>query len=216
MGVKCHWSPPLRRKTWGVWIDDKLKFTSHIGHAVAKSNQILELIKRSFVYRYTEIIKRLFTALVRPHVEYANSVWHPRFKKDVEQLEKVQRRATKLVTSLRDMSYQKRLQALHLPSLVYRRHRGDMIEVYKFIYGIYKSGHSLLPLAPSSALRGHIYKLKKRHCCTQLRSNFSRSESSIFGTIFQVHVVSAPSMNAFKDRLEGVLLYAGPEDFIRR
>ena len=73
-------------------------------------------------------------------------LWHPRFKKDVEQLEKVQRRATKLVTSLRDMSYQKRLQALvDLPSLVYRRYRGDMIEVYKFIHEIYKSGHNLLP-----------------------------------------------------------------------
>jgi len=78
------------------------------------------------------------------------------------------------------------LQALDLPSLVYRRYRGDMIEVYKFIHGIYKAGHNLLPLAPSSALRGHIYKLKKGHCYTQLRSNFSRSESSIFGTIFQV------------------------------
>jgi len=107
MELKCHWSPRLRRKTWmsGLWIDEKLKFRSHIEHAVAKSNQILGLIKRSFVYRGTEIIKRLFIALVRPHPEYANSVWHPRFKKDVEQLEKVQRRATKLVTSLRDMSY---------------------------------------------------------------------------------------------------------------
>ena len=83
-------------------------------------------------------------------------MWHPRFKEDVEQLEKVQRRATKLVTSLRDMSYQQRLQALGFPSLVHRRYRGDMIEVYKFIHGIYKSGHNLLPLAPSSALRGHI------------------------------------------------------------
>ena len=145
-------------KDLGFWIDDKLKFTSHVVHAVAKSNQILGLIKRSFVYRDTETIKRLFTALVRSHLEYANSVWHPRFKKDVEQLENVQRRATKLVTSLRDMSYQKRLQALDLPSLVYRRptYRGDMIEVYKFIHGIYKSGHNLLPLG------GHIIQVEEK------------------------------------------------------
>ena len=57
-----------------IWIDDKLKFTDHIGHAVAKSNQILGLIKRFFVDRDFEIIERLFTALVRPHLEYANSV----------------------------------------------------------------------------------------------------------------------------------------------
>ena len=61
---------------------------------------------------------------------------------------------------------------MNLPSLVYRRHQGDMTEVYKFVHGIYKSGHTLLLMAPSSALRGHIYKLKKRHCYTQLRSNF--------------------------------------------
>jgi len=78
-----------------VWIDDKLKFTSHVGHVVARSNQILGLIKRTNVqtsytnvYKDTDVIKKLFTALVRPHLEYANTVWHPRFKKDVEQIEK--------------------------------------------------------------------------------------------------------------------------------
>ena len=80
----------------GIWIDDKLKFTNHIGHAVPKSNQILGLIKHSFVYRDSETIKRLFIALVRPHLRYANSVWHPKFKKDVEQIEKFQTRATKV------------------------------------------------------------------------------------------------------------------------
>jgi len=64
-------------------------------------------------------------------LEYSNAVWHPRFKKDIE---KVYGRATELVTSLHDMPYQKRL---YLPSLVYRRYRGDMIEVYKFIHGIF-------------------------------------------------------------------------------
>jgi len=106
----------------GIWIDVKLKFASHIGYAVAKSNQLVGLIKRCFVYRDTEIIERLFTTLVRPHLEYANSVWHPRFKKDAKQLEKFHRHAIKLVTSLRDMSYQNRLQALDLPSLVQRRY----------------------------------------------------------------------------------------------
>ena len=99
-------------------------------------------------------------------------MWHPRFKEDVEQLEKVQRRATKLVTSLRDMSYQQRLQALDLPSLVYRRYRGDMIEVYKFIHGIYKSGHNLLPLAHSSALRRHIIQVEEKALLHSLEVQF--------------------------------------------
>ena len=61
-------------KDLGVWMDDRLKFSTHIGHAVAKGNQVLGLIKRSFVHRDSKIIKRLFTALVRPHFEYANAV----------------------------------------------------------------------------------------------------------------------------------------------
>jgi len=107
-------------KDLGVWIDDKLKFTSHAGHVVDRSNQILGLIKRTFVYKDTDVIKKLFTALVRPHLEYANTVWYPRLKKDVEQIEKVQRRATKLINAIRHFPYQKRLQILDLPSLVYR------------------------------------------------------------------------------------------------
>jgi len=87
---------------------------------VAKINQILGLIKRSFVYKNTDVIKKLFTALVRPHLEYANTVWHPRYNKDVEAIEKVQRRATKLLGNIKDMTYEKRLQLMNLPSLVYR------------------------------------------------------------------------------------------------
>ena len=61
-------------KDLGVWIDDKLKFTSHVGHVAARSNQIL--IKHTFVYKDTDVIKKLFTALVRPHLEYALSLIH--------------------------------------------------------------------------------------------------------------------------------------------
>ena len=67
-----------------VWINDKLKFRSHAGHVVAKSNQIMGLIKHSFVYRDTEVIKKLFSAFVSPCLEYANTAFHPRFKNIVE------------------------------------------------------------------------------------------------------------------------------------
>jgi len=63
-GVEVVLETTSEEKDLGVWIDDKLKFTSHIGHVVAKSNQILGLIKRSFVYKNIDVIKQLFTALV--------------------------------------------------------------------------------------------------------------------------------------------------------
>ena len=102
--------------------------------------------------------------------------------------------------------------------LVYSRYRGDMIEVYKFIHGIYKSGHNLLPLAPSSALRGHT-SWRKGILTLSWGPIFSRSESSICGTIFQVmwyHRISSVSecfQGKIEQALEGVLLYTGPWGF---
>jgi len=69
---------------------------------------------------------------VRPHIEYqyANSVWSPFLKGNIENIEKVQKRATKLIISLKHLTYEERLKQLKLPTLKYRRARGDMIEVY--------------------------------------------------------------------------------------
>jgi len=75
-------------KDLGIWIDDKLMFTSHVGHVIAKTNQLLGLIKRSFIYKDIDVITKLFTALVRPHLEYANTVWFTRYKKDWNKLKK--------------------------------------------------------------------------------------------------------------------------------
>ena len=62
---------------------------------------------------------------------------------------------------------------MNLPSLFYRRYRGDMTEVYKYLHGSYSlPGNSVLKMAPPSVLRGHDYKLLKRHCHSQLRLQF--------------------------------------------
>jgi hypothetical protein len=70
-----------------------------------------------------------YKSLVRTHLDYASSVWAPFKAKHIEQIEWVQRRATKQIPGFRDMTYSERLRALKLPSLSYRRLRGDMIEV---------------------------------------------------------------------------------------
>jgi len=107
------------------------------------------------------------TQTVRPHLEYANTVCHPQFKKDVQQIERVQRRSTKLITGLQNTPYEKRLKIINLLSLIYRRYttRWDIIEVYKYLHGMYfVPSDSLLSKASPSALRGHDYKLLKKHC----------------------------------------------------
>jgi len=95
----------------------------------------------------------LYKALVHPHVEYANSIWSPYKKGNIEAIEKVQKRATKLVMSLKKLPYKEHLLQLNLHTLKYRRLRGDMIEVYKII-------HVALELPRNvSSTRGNKYKL---------------------------------------------------------
>ena len=79
----------------------------------------------------------LFKSLVRPLLEYGNTVWSPWYVKDVQLIENVQRRASKLVQGLQDLGYEEHLQKLKLPSLVYRRLRGDLIQVYKYMHNHY-------------------------------------------------------------------------------
>ena len=70
---------------------------------------------------------------MRPHLEYANAVWGPHYKMDQQKIERVQRRATKLIEDIKDISDEERLCNLNMPSLQHRRLRGDMIDTYKIV-----------------------------------------------------------------------------------
>ena len=84
----------------------------------------------------------LYKALVRSHFDYAMSIWNPHMIKFVEPIESVQIRATKLIPKIKNLTYPERLKALNLPTLSYRRVRGDMIAVYKIIFNMYDSSIS--------------------------------------------------------------------------
>ena len=187
----------------GIWFDKHLKFSTHVRHVVEKANKILGLIKRSFVYLDCDILKMLFTGIVRPSLEYGNVVWHPRYKKDIELLERVQQRATKLVPELRELSYEERLRILDLPSLEYRRLRGDVIEAYKYVHSKYSVDNVLLPLALSDGMqtRGHCMKIRKRQCSTSLRLNFFSFRIVNIWNSLPHEIVMAPSVNCLKGRL---------------
>ena len=118
------------------------------------------MIRRSYTYLNNDTVKTLYTSLIRPHLKYGNTAWTPRFKKDMSLIESVQRCSTKLSPAIKDLPYEHRLRILNLPSLYYRRARGDMIETFKHMTGRYAVDASYLKL-DNSKTRGHIYKLKK-------------------------------------------------------
>ena len=102
------------------------------------------------------MFRNLYKTIVRPHLEYATTVCTPLFKKDMIAIENVQRRATKLVTSIKNLSYPERLRKLGLPSLEYRHERADLVEVYKIMHNIDKiDKDKLFGFRTCTVTRGH-------------------------------------------------------------
>jgi len=134
---------------------------------------VLGMIKRSFSHISTESFKILYNTYVRPHLEYCVQVWNPYLKKDIVCLEKIQRRATKLVHGLNKMPYEQRLEALGLYTLQRRRLRGDLIETYKILTGKEKTNsEQLFQKATTIDLRGHSLKLYKKSSRLDIRKYF--------------------------------------------
>ena len=125
----------VEERDLGVLIDNQLKFHDHSSMAAGKARRLLGLISKCFINLTPLTFSCLYNTIVRPILEYGNVVWGPNYKLDEDLVEKVQRKAIKLVPSIRHLPYKERLWCLGLPSLKHRRLRGDMIMTYNILHG---------------------------------------------------------------------------------
>ena len=193
-------------KDIGVTFTNNLDFDVHINNIVKKANQVMGLIRRSFSHLDKEMFINLYKSLVRPHLEYANVIWHPIYKKQLKLLEDVQRRATKILPEIRDLTYTERLIVLNLPSIQYRQTRNDLIQTYKIIHKIDNlKTEDFFTFAKYDKTRNNILKLYKSQSSSKYRSNFLPNRILNLWNSLSTETKTSKSINLFKENIDNEL-----------
>ena len=125
--------------------------------------------------------------------------WCPYYTRDIDELEKVQRRMTRFLPELRDIPYEERLKSLNLLTLFARRIKHDLIFVYKLFHGkIHENVSKFFTLACVNRTRGHNFKLQVNYSRLTVRKNFFSQRVISYWNDLPYECVNAPSLSGFK------------------
>ena len=164
------------------------------------------MIKRTISHKSKSVITKLYKALVRPQLEYCVQAWRPYLKKDIDKLEKVQHRATKMITECSTLKYEDRLKVTGLTTLEDRRDRGDLIEAFKILKGLNKVDYKqFFTLDSNSRTRGNKYKLVKSRSRLDIRKYFFSQRVVNSWNKLPDSVVDAVSVDSFKNRYDSYI-----------
>ncbi|BHF57082.1 hypothetical protein SprV_0100002300 [Sparganum proliferum] len=192
------------QKDLGVWVTASLKPSLHCSKVAKSAMSVLYLVKRAFSTFDEDCFVKVFRTFVRPRVEFAIQAWKPWTSKDLSILEKVQGRATKLVSGQGSLPYETRLSNLGLFPLSYRQLRGDLIQTFRIL-----RGHDccLVPadffeLATTKNLRVHPLKLRVTCAKLDIRKFFFSNRVFEAWNALPTDVVMSTSVEAFKRKLD--------------
>lgn len=202
-GLEVEINKCEQEKDLGVIFDSDLSFDAHVQSCISKANRMLGIIRRTFSYLDKESFLYLYKALVRPHLEYANAIWAPKLKRQSAGIERVQRRATKLLVDIKEWPYESRMRFLNLPSLKYRRFRGDLIQTFKILNKVDDiDTNDFYWVKNDCFTRGAGLKLFINHCSTNTKLQSFSFRTARSWNQLSIATREAKDINAFKNLLD--------------
>ena len=215
-------SPPhiiektLVERDLGIIIANDLKWVHQIEKAVQTAKAIISQIRNSFTYFECELVRLLYVSLIRPHLEYAVPVWSPYLRGDIENIENVQHRATRLATSIKRKNYEYRVKHMRLTTLETRRKRGNLIQLFKIINKIdHVNLRNELLEKDRGVESGPAGNLRRQGVCfhrelgkvNSIRENFFTNRVIPLWNDLPVGVKEARTLNSFKAGLDKLKVF---------
>ena len=197
-------------KDIGVTVTSNLKPSQQCKEAAGRARSELGKINRCFHFRDKKVFLRLYIQFVRPHLEFATSVWSPWNKADIDLLENVQKQAIRMISGLRTNCYEDRLKEIDLWTLEKRRQMFDMVQVYKILNNIGELDISLskisenVPARMNTRSQSDPMNLVKKRSALDIRKNFFTERVVDLWNGLPMTVKHATTLKAFKNELKNV------------
>lgn len=194
----------------GIMVDPSLKFSYHVAAITKRAHARANLILRCFISGHRASVVNAFKIFVRPILEYNSSIWSPSSKQLIESLESVQRRFTKRIAGMYNLTYHQRLNCLGLESLELRRLRADLLLSYKILFGLTAlrsvDFFQVNTYRNTMNLRGHAYQLIQPVARKASRHSFFANRIVSIWNNLPFNYVCFTSFTNFKNNLSTAIL----------